>query len=366
MKTFFYKLFALFFGFYRIFKVKQNRITLLAPHPRSGHDSLSELKDCIESQGEYDIEEVTVPKGKISKYLRFFLFDSKALATSAFVFLNDNFMPMADLNFSDKTVITQLWHGEGAFKKFGLATGIPDETARRLRKCSEKLSFIVTTSQNVNSVYAEAFGADESKVISLGSPRCDFLMRNRNSADLRKSFDIVYPEVMGKELILYAPTFRDDEDEDSKLLSRTDFEYLKNELGGEYAILIKLHPRIHSSFIPEGIINVTDYDINELTVISDLLITDYSSVCMNFALLSKPCIFYAFDLDKYENDRSFYYDYKSYVPGPVITDYRDLPAEIKNSQTSEKLSRFRNFNFDYTDDKSSQRIFEKIISSNPR
>ena len=105
----------------------------------------------------------------------------------------------------------------------------------------------------------------------------------------------------------------------------------------------------------------SDYD--QLLKDTRLLITDYSSVCMNFALLSKPCIFYAFDLDEFINDRSFYYDYKSYVPGPVITDYRDLPGEIKNSRTSEKCTGFRNFNFDYLDDKSSQRIYEAVISS---
>lgn len=363
MKKIFYRLFALLFNLYTILTVRKNRISLLAPHPESEHDSLRELKRYIESKGGYDIREISVPRGSVTGFIGFILNKSRILATSEYIFLNDNFMPMADMKFKKGTVVTQLWHGEGAFKKFGLATDIPDEIAQRLIKCTGRLDCIVTTSQNVNSVYAEAFGADESKIKALGSPRCDFLIRNRNSTDLRRSFDEIYPEAKGKKLILYAPTFRDNDEADGRLLSETDFKYLKNELGDEYALLIKLHPRIHSSVIPEGLINVTDYDINELTVISDMLITDYSSVCMNFALLSKPCIFYAFDLDEFKNDRSFYYDYKSYVPGPVITDYRDLPGEIKNSRTSEKCTGFRNFNFDYLDDKSSQRIYEAIISS---
>ena len=358
MKNIFYRLFALFFRFYRILPVKENRITMLAPHPGSGHDSLSELSEYIEKKGGYEVKRIQVPSSALG-FIRFFMLDSKILATSHYIFLNDNFMPMADLKFSEKTVITQLWHGEGAFKKFGLATALPDEIKSRLKKCSEKLNYIVTTSAAVSDIYAEAFGTDTGKILPLGSPRCDYLIRNKENKEIPESLKRVLKP--GKKRILYAPTFRDDAQSDSALLGGTDFEYLKNELGDEYEILIKLHPRIHSSGIPEGVTDVTKFDINELTLVSDLLITDYSSVCMNFALLGKPCVFYAFDLEKYETDRSFYKEYRSYVPGPVVTDYRDLPQAIKNPGTAPGYEAFRDFNFDYFDDKSSERIFGRII-----
>lgn len=363
MKTLFYKLFALFYRFYCLFKIEESRITLLAPHPRSRHDSLSELKSFALSQGGYEIREISVPSRGITDYLRFFLFDSKTLAASKYIFLNDNFMPMAEMNIRRETVVTQLWHGEGAFKKFGLSTDIPRNIADRLKKCSQRLDYIVTTSDNINDNYSEAFGADKSKIISLGSPRCDYLIRNDESEQIRESFNSKFPAAKGKKLILYAPTFRDDEDRDRALLQNTDFEYIKKELGGEYEILIKLHPRIHTSSIPPGIINVTDFDINELTLISDMLITDYSSVCMNFALLSKPCIFYAYDLSDYKTERAFYFEYESYVPGKVIFDFRALPQTIKNPEMPDNYRTFRDFNFKYKDCRSSERIFNKIIKA---
>ena len=363
MKKVFYRLFALLFNLYTLLPVRKKRISLLAPHPESEHDSLRELKRFIETKGGYDIREISVPRGSVTGFIGFILNKSRILATSEYIFLNDNFMPMADMKFKKGTVVTQLWHGEGAFKKFGLATDIPDEIAQRLIKCTGRLDCIVTTSQNVNSVYAEAFGADESKIKALGSPRCDFLIRNRNSTDLRRSFDEIYPEAKGKKLILYAPTFRDDADKDSALLDNTYFPSLSKALGNDYIILLKLHPAIHSSVIPEGVINVTGENITELTVISDMLITDYSSVCMNFAYLRKPAVFYAFDLDEYNDARSFCFGYEDYVPGPVIKDFRELPEIIKNPPNSEKTREFGEFNFKYFDNNNTKRIIEYVIKN---
>ena len=84
---------------------------------------------------------------------------------------------------------------------------------------------------------------------------------------------------------------------------------------------------------------------------------------MDFALLGKPCIFYAFDLESYEKERSFYYDYENYVPGTVAKDFAAVVETIKNPRNDgEKLRRFRDFNFDYIDCKNTKRIFEKVIS----
>ena len=165
----------------------------------------------------------------------------------------------------------------------------------------------------------------------------------------------------GKKIILYAPTFRDDDVKDSSLLENIDFNYLNKELGNEYIILIKLHPGIHSSKVPEGVIDVTSENITELTVLSDILITDYSSVCMNFAYLNKPVIFYAFDLDDYNETRSFCFGYEDYVPGPIVKDYKEIPEKIKNPPDSEKMREFGEFNFKYIDNDNTERIIKKVI-----
>jgi CDP-glycerol glycerophosphotransferase (TagB/SpsB family) len=363
MKNLFYSLFALFFNISRIFPVKENRVALLAPHRGGNHDSLSEIGSYLENKGGYEVNLISTSQlSSFGGALDFFINKSRLLATSKYVFMNDNFMPMASLNFSEKAIITMLWHAEGAFKKFGLITDLPPKIEGKIKACSSKLTYVICSSKNVAPVYAKAFGVSESKVIPLGSPRIDFLLKEHNIDKLRSEFDNKFPECKGKKLVLYAPTFRDNSERDKDLLNHINFSKFNSALGDEYALLIKLHPQVHSSVISENFTDVTALDIAKLTLICDMVITDYSSVCMDFALLSKPCIFYAYDLKDYENERSFCFGYKGYVPGPVVENFDDVIENIKNSQGTEKLQKFREFNFDYTDDKSTERVAEFIIS----
>ena len=376
LKKLFYFLYAVFFNICRIFPVKKNRVAFVAPHNGGEKDSLGVMRSYIENIGEYDIVNISTTdlqpdfsgiKSLVISCLKaagFFTLKAKALATAKYVFLNDNFMPMANLKFSSEAVITQLWHAEGAFKKFGLSAPLTDDVANREKKCSEKLTYVICSSKNVVSVYSEAFGIDESKILPLGAPRIDLLLCERNTYEIRKTFDKAHPECKGKKLILYAPTFRENGDADKKLLDNINMTEFNKHLGEEYCLLIKLHPQINSSGPVEGAVDVTrGHDIGELTLICDMLITDYSSACMDFALLSKPCIFFAFDLEEYEKERSFYFNYEDYVPGMAAKTFNEVIEAIKNPRSSEeKLRAFRDFNFDYVDCNNAERIYNEIFN----
>ena len=374
MKKLFYSLYALFFNLSRVFPIKQNRIAFIAPHNGGTEDSLSKMRSYIEKKGGYETVFISTNDLKLDfsgfvplvksclKAAGFFTFKATALARSKYVFLNDNFMPMASLKFSKKAVITQLWHAEGAFKKFGLSAPLTDDVREREKKGASKLTYVVCTSESVAPVYAEAFGVESEKVLPLGSPRIDSLLSEKDTAEIRAEFDKNHPECKGKKLVLYAPTFRDSPKKDSALLDRIDVEAFNREFP-DSRLLTKLHPQINSAKPLEGTTDVTKgHDIGDLTLICDAVITDYSSVCMDFALLSKPCIFFAFDLDEYEVERSFYFDYKSYVPGPVAESFDEVIAALKNPEGySDKLDGFVKFNFDYTDCNNTERIFNRII-----
>ncbi len=376
MKKLFYSLYALFFNICRIFPVKENRIAFVAPHNGGDCDSLGTLRSYVEKKGGYEIVTISTRALKLDasgvgalissclKAAGFFTLKAKALATAKYVFLNDNFMPMASLNFSKDAVVTQLWHAEGAFKKFGLSAPLTPDVAEREKKCSEKLTYVVCSSKKVAPIYAEAFGIDESKILPLGAPRTDSLLCKKDIESVRRKFDDNHPECKGKKLILYAPTFRDSPEANKNLLSRIDMNKF-NSLGDEYRLLVKLHPQINASISVEGAVDVTvGHDIGDLTLICDMLITDYSSACMDFALLSKPCIFFAFDLEEYEKERSFYFDYETYVPGAVAKSFDEVIEAIKNPRNDEeKLRRFRDFNFDYIDCNNTKRIFDYIITN---
>ncbi len=373
MKRLFYILYAAFFNICRIFPLKENRVTFLSPHKENFTDSLGMVMREVEKRGEYDIVKVSSSdldlnggvKG-IFRAIGFFTVKAYLLATSKYVFLNDNFMPMGSLNFSKDAVITQLWHAEGVFKKFGLHINQPEDVRRREIAGASKLSFVVCSSPSVKKLYSEAFGVDENKVLPLGAPRSDQFFVSRDIEKIKEKFFSQYPECRGKKLVLYAPTFRDNEEDDKALLKSIDIEAFNKKLGDEYSLLIRLHPQIHRSESDlSGATDVTKWDdVGELTLICDAMITDYSSVCMDAALIGKPLIFYAFDLEKYDCDRSFYFDYESYVPGPVVKSFDELMKEIKNIgsiENKEKLEKFREFNFGNPDGKATQRVVNTIL-----
>ena len=358
----------------RVFPIKQKRIAFVAPHNGGTEDSLGILRSYVEKKGGYETVFISTNDLKLDfsgfmplvksclKAAGFFTFKAAALARSKYVFLNDNFMPMASLRFSKETVITQLWHAEGAFKKFGLSAPLTDDVREREKRCSARLDYVICSSESVAPIYAEAFGVDVKKVLPLGSPRTDFLFSGKDSAKIREEFDKAHPECQNKKLILYAPTFRDSPEKDSKLLESIDIKAFNSRFP-DCRLLTKLHPQINSAKPLDGATDVTKgHNIGDLTLICDAVITDYSSVCMDFALLSKPCVFYAFDLAEYEVERSFYFDYKTYVPGPVAENFEDLLEAIeKSDEHNYKLERFVDFNFDYKDSRNTERIFENII-----
>lgn len=375
MKKLFYSLYALFFNISRIFPLNKNKVAFVAPHNGGSGDSLSVMRRYFEAKGGYRTVSITTQDLKLDsssigsliksclKAAGFFTLGAYRLATAKYVFLNDNFMPMASLKFSKNAVITQLWHAEGAFKKFGLSAPVTDDVREREKKCSAKLTYVVCSSESVAPFYAEAFGVDEGKILPLGSARIDGLLGKNDVLALRREFDAAHPECIGKELVLYAPTFRDSAEKDSALASKIDVAAFNREFP-QKRLLIKLHPQIHSATVPEGATDATGCDIGKLTLFCESVITDYSSVCMDFALLAKPCIFYAFDLDEYEHERSFYFDYESGVPGVVVKDNAALLEAIKNPQSSaEKLRSFRDFNFDYIDCNNAERIFNAVTQA---
>lgn len=376
MKKLFYSLYALFFNISRIFPLRKNRVAFVAPHNGGDNDSLSVMRRYFEDKGGYDVVSISTQDLKLDfssigstiksclKAAGFFTFRAYLLATSKYVFLNDNFMPMASLNFSKDAIITQLWHAEGAFKKFGLSAPVTDDVREREKKCSAKLTYVICSSESVAPFYAEAFGVEADKILPLGSARIDSLLAPTDTDSIRRSFDESHPECKGRELVLYAPTFRDSAEKDAALVEKINIDAFNREFPDK-RLLVKLHPQIHSATVPDGATNVTDCDIGMLTLICDCVITDYSSVCMDFALLSKPCIFFAFDLDEYEHERSFYFDYESGVPGPVVKDSEALLEAIKNPRKNEeKLRQFREFHFDFIDCNNAERIYNAVTSAN--
>lgn len=368
MKKLLYNVYALLFNISAmLFKVRDNRIALISMHNENFKDSLGCVYEYLKKNGDYRFVLITREDLSVKKPLSvisFFLNKSRLLATSKYVFMNDNFMPMGKLNFRKEAVITQLWHGEGAFKKFGLDIPQNEDIRKREIAGNKKLTYVVCSSEGVRDIYASAFGVKKEQVLPLGAPRLDYLLKAENAKKAREKIEKLYPKTKGKKIVLYAPTFRDDAERDKALLDDFRPEKLLSDLGEEYVLFLKLHPQVHSAAADFACVeNVTDYeDVRELVLASDILVTDYSSICMDFCVLGKKIVFYCPDLQWYSERRGFYFDYKESVPGEVCEKFADLAEKIKADFSEEKNRKFKEKNFGFTDTDNAKRVADYIVN----
>jgi teichoic acid ribitol-phosphate primase len=172
---------------------------------------------------------------------------------------------------------------------------------------------------------------------------------------------------MGRRVVLYAPTFRGERTTEARFADHLDLRLLRETLGEDHVILVRLHPFVRSPVAIEGLggfaVDVSDHpDIHELMLVSDVLITDYSSAIFEFSLLARPIIFFAPDHAAYERERGFYFDYASGVPGPIFERSDALAAHLRSGTfDTARVERFRDASFDVADGRASERFVDEIV-----
>lgn len=287
--------------------------------------------------------------------------------------LTDSYLPAFSCKPRKGTTVIQLWHACGAFKKWGYSTAEsewgPDKKKLErypLHNCYSKVS---VSSSSIIPFYAQAFNCDESKILPVGVARTDIYFDDDFVSSARPAVESAIPQINGRKIILYAPTFRGANVKFAHTDSNMDYKALKNAFGDKYVIINKLHPFIangleiqdeYSDFVfnaPSGM------DISVLLCASDIVISDYSSLIFEYALLTRPMIFYAYDLEEYDKERSFYLPYREFVPGDIVFDTQGIMNSIKNIEQGfdpQHVVDFRQKYMDACDGKSTQRILEWI------
>ncbi|HSU79595.1 MAG TPA: CDP-glycerol glycerophosphotransferase family protein [Candidatus Angelobacter sp.] len=294
------------------------------------------------------------------------------LATSRFFIIDDYFFPVYVIEPRMGTDIVQLWHAAGAFKKFGHSTinksfG-PSEDYLKLVNVHSNYTKVMVSGSEVIPYYAEAFNMPESRVLPLGVPRTDYFYDETANHALSDRFFKEYPELKGKTLLLYAPTFRGKSHDQGVFECPFDLKKLKTDLEN-YAVLVNLHPYMQKGMMRDksldGFVYMMDgkYNIQELLSLSDRLLTDYSSIIFDYSLLERPIAFFAHDLEDYELERGFYFNFRSFIPGPLFTETAELVAWLKSDTFDRaKVKAFKQRFFDHADGKSSERIVAYLSS----
>ncbi|MFB1051570.1 CDP-glycerol glycerophosphotransferase family protein [Paraliobacillus sp. JSM ZJ581] len=267
------------------------------------------------------------------------------LATSKVIFIDNYFGFLSVTSFKPNVSCVQLWHAAGAIKQFGLMdpsnAARSDRANRRFQKVYDRFSYVVVGSEKMSRIFRKSFDLSEDRILRTGIPRTDFFFDKYQIKEVEGQLKANLPMLQKKKVILYAPTFRQGELHQVSL--HLDIEKMYKTLGDSHVLLLRLHPAIQGKFenyYPDFVIDVSDYEnINHLLVITDILITDYSSIPFEFSLLEKPMIFFTYDLDSYTVKQGFWEDYQTNLPGPVAHTTDEIVSLIQRNQFDFNLIR---------------------------
>lgn len=320
-------------------------------------------------------EEKVPGKAKIAKKgsVRYYY----TLATAEYIVTNARlprfFRKREEVNY------LQTWHGT-PLKRLGgdmEEVHMPGTNTERYKinfyNESQKWDYLIAPNSYSSQILSRAFWFDKT-LLEVGYPRNDILYTKNNAQDIEElKTKLGIPN--DKKVVLYAPTWRDDE-----YYSKGNYTFelklnlnkMQKELGKEYVIILRMHYLIASEMDIsnyEGF--VYDFslysDIGELYLVSDLLITDYSSVFFDYANLKRPILFYTYDIEKYRDQlRGFYLDMNTELPGPLLKTTEEVIHNIKNiselnSKYASQYKEFYNRFCEWDDGKASENTVKTVF-----
>lgn len=247
-----------------------------------------------------------------------------------------------------KQLYIQTWHGGPGVKRveMDVAEELGKRYVRKAKQDSKMCDVMLSNSQFMTDLFSRAFWYD-GEIRECGTPRNDVLCTE--DPGIREKVRSFYGISGEKKLVLYAPTFRKDKD-----LSVYDMDLKKccqrlaERFGGEFVLYLRLHPNIshlasQMELDPEQVVDATLYpDMQELLAGCDCLITDYSSSAVDYTLTGHPCFLYASDIDRYRDNRGYYFGFDQ-MPWDIAQNDQQLEhiiAAYDEKVAAERIARF--------------------------
>lgn len=304
-------------------------------------------------------------KGRGKKILRGSKEYFKYLATAKYLVYNNN-LPQTFRKRSGQIII-QTMHGT-PFKSFGLDVkeeAGSEEDRMKVVLRSALWDCLIAQGEFTKNMAWRWFRYDKA-ILETGYPRTDVIYRQEEQDINVQKRVLGLPE--DKKVILYAPTWRDMESFDMML----DLEQMRRELSDKYVLLIRPHYFVSPYYkVPEDGSFIFDMNgpdnIEDLFGLTDILITDYSSVMFDFSLTDKPMIFFAYDLEEYTLEtRGSYFDISTEAPGSLTRTTEEVIEAVKNLDkhyeiNGERINAFRDKYLTYENPDSSAQVFEKVF-----
>lgn len=343
--------------------------------PKYIYEYLLENRPDLKFVWSFSEDEVLPGKGK--KVKRSSLMYYYNLARSKYWITNAR-MPN-NLMKREDCIYLQTWHGTPLKKLAGDLQNVfmpgTNSATYKMNFSNEtaKWDYLVSPNAYSSEIFKRAFWF-KGELLEFGYPRNDVLYNKNNNKDIHLIKDNLNLP-LDKKVILYAPTWRDDEYYSVgkyQFSLQLDLENMQKELGDEYIIILRMHYLIASELdISQYASFVYDFssysDISELYLVADILITDYSSVFFDYANLRRPILFYTYDLDKYRDElRGFYLDIENEVPGPLLETTGEIINAVNNieqinTEYALKYDLFYDRMCEWDDGNASKNIVDKII-----
>lgn len=356
---------------YNVFKVccrqRKNQVAMLSDSRAELSGNLAFIDEELKLQG-YDVQYFFKRKLKEQKTQKEVRALCKMMAQSKYILVDDFYPIIYPIKLRRGTKLIQVWHAMGAFKTVGFSRlgkpGGPNPRSLTHRNYTAA----ITSAEGIRKDYAEAFGISIDKVFPTGVPRTDIFFDQQYIAEVRERLYQTYPILKRKKVVLFAPTFRGAGQNSAHYnFDWIDFDRIEKELGDDYIFIVKLHPFIkNTDKVPVDnpmFLDLTfEREINDLLFVTDILITDYSSVIFEASLLNIDTIFYVPDLESYTEGRDFYYPFERYTFGQVVENMPDLITSIKEPKTDiEKLEAFKHHFCNACDGNATKRFVDTLF-----
>ncbi|MGW6209059.1 bifunctional glycosyltransferase/CDP-glycerol:glycerophosphate glycerophosphotransferase [Streptomyces sp. NPDC055089] len=297
----------------------------------------------------------------------------EALATSRYVVAN-NHLPDWFEKRADQVVV-QTWHGT-PLKRIGHdieSVHFADKRyLERVEKEVQNWDMLVSPNSFSTPILQRAFQFP-GEMVECGYPRNDILRRpgmEHRAEEIRRRIGLP----AGKRVIMYAPTWRDDQyyaPGKYKFDFRIDLEDARARLGDDHVLMVRRHPNVVDPVPGAGdgfVFDVSDYpDMADLSLITDVMITDYSSLMFDYVNTGRPILFFTYDLDHYRDTlRGFYFDFANSAPGPLLYESAELISAIRDIDRIQAVyaERYRWFQgefCDLDDGYASARLADRIL-----
>jgi len=292
----------------------------------------------------------------------------------------DNYAPLfSHLKLNKNTELVQVWHAGAGFKGVGYMRFGKSGSPLPVGSVHKKYTLAVAPSGSLVKVFEEVFGIEEEALFPVGMPRLDDYLEASRVEGFKSAFYNSFPELKKKKIILFAPTYRGEEQRTAYYdYSKVEFDSLYEFCGDEYVVLLKMHPfikdtkSVNQSFnkpdlskYSSRIRDFTSFEsINELFYITDILITDYSSAYYEFSIFQRPILFFTYDRLLYEKTRGVYQGIRDSAPGKVCDSFEELMEALKNQDYDiEKTIEFSENHFPHKPEGATDKLLDKLLFS---